>query len=304
MDTSVSLLDGRELSIRDIESELNAGKELWTYSCDEFTGEIKPGLISWAGVTHASAKVIKLTLDNGETITCTPDHKFPVYDRGFVRADELTIDQSMIPLYRKKEQISKHKKLDYEQIFDNASKKWKYTHRMVHQFVELEEFIYKNAGDFSVTHHKNHNRFDNSPDNLVRMSWEDHAIYHADTGFSEDAQKLGTIAAAAKLAYIKENDPEQYSKCIEAMSNRWSSWWTNMSEEEYRCFCKKVSAGINNYFTNLSPDQRETRAETSRKNMRKATDAFSLKSKTDAEFRENLNMKLRAAWSEEARNTQ
>jgi hypothetical protein len=96
MDTKVDLLDGRALSITDIETELSNNKTLWTYSCDPLTGKIVPGLISWAGVTQESAQVMKLTLDNGETITCTPDHKFPVWTKGFVEAKDLIIGESMI----------------------------------------------------------------------------------------------------------------------------------------------------------------------------------------------------------------
>lgn len=133
MDTKVSLLDGRELSIRDIEAEMNEGKSLWTYSCHPKTGAIIPGKISWAGVTQKSAEVMKITLDNGETITCTPDHKFPIYNKGFVEATDLKEDDSLIPLYRNKKNINCNESAlkHYEQFFDNADKKWYYTHRMV-----------------------------------------------------------------------------------------------------------------------------------------------------------------------------
>lgn len=96
MDTKVSLLDGRELSIREISDEMSNGKTLWTYSCHPITGEVVPGLITWAGVTQKSAQVMRITLDNGESIVCTPDHKFPIKGVGFVRADELTTDTKLI----------------------------------------------------------------------------------------------------------------------------------------------------------------------------------------------------------------
>jgi hypothetical protein len=100
MDTKVSLLDGRELTISEIEAEMKDGKQLWTYSCHPSTGEFAPGLISWAGVTQKSAKVMKITLDNSESIVCTYDHKFPIYDLGFVEAKDLAVGQSMIPLHK------------------------------------------------------------------------------------------------------------------------------------------------------------------------------------------------------------
>jgi hypothetical protein len=103
MDTKVSLLDGRELTISEIEAEMKDGKQLWTYSCHPSTGVFAPGLISWAGVTQKSAKVMKITLDNGESLVCTYDHKFPIYDLGFVEAKDLVVGQSMIS--RQKESV-------------------------------------------------------------------------------------------------------------------------------------------------------------------------------------------------------
>ena len=207
MDTKVSLLDGRELSIADIKYEMDQGKILWTYSTNPENGEVVPGVISWAGVTHESAKVMRLTLDNGEQITCTPDHKFPVYGKGFLRADELSINESMIPLYRKKENISEFKKLDYEQYFDNKSKKWIYTHRMVADYLRddvVEEYIYEsNDEGFSVRHHKDFNRHNNDPQNLCFMGWKDHQKLHSDYGFSREAGLLGTEAARNKKLNIK-----------------------------------------------------------------------------------------------------
>jgi hypothetical protein len=192
MDTKVSLLDGRERSIAEIRDEMETGKELWTYSVNPETGKVAAGLISWAGVTQKSAEVMKLTLDNGEEIICTPDHKFPVYGKGFVRADELLENESMMPLYRKNEQISKTKKLDYEQYFDNESKKWVYTHRMVANELkgsEVKNFVYESNDDgvYDVRHHVDFDRYNNDPSNLVFMGWNDHQKLHTDNGFSRES---------------------------------------------------------------------------------------------------------------------
>jgi len=196
MNTKVSLLDGRELSIANVRDEMDEGKTLWTYSADPETGKVVPGLISWAGVTQKSAEVMKLTLDNGEEIVCTPDHKFPVYGKGFVRADELSEQESMIPLYRKNENIGPHKKLGYEQFFDNESKEWKFTHRMVADTLrdcEVFEYVYKENTNsvFDVRHHIDCDRFNNDPSNLCFMGFWDLKTLHQDKGFDEESQKLG-----------------------------------------------------------------------------------------------------------------
>ena len=205
LDTKIPLLDSRTLNILEIEKELSEGKELWAYSCNPQTGSIEPGLITWAGTTRINTQVMKITLDNGESVTCTPDHKFPLPDGVKVEAKDLIIGQSMIPLYREKKFISKNKKLDYEKIFDNEEKKWKFTHRMVRDWLKdneiLESYIFEiDKSDKNVCHHKDYNRHNNSPRNLVMMSWKDHSLLHSHLGFriNKEAQMLGTAASKEK----------------------------------------------------------------------------------------------------------
>lgn len=189
MNTKVPLLDGRTLSITEIAKEYEEGKTLWAYSCDPVSGEFVPGLISWAGVTRKNASVMKLTLDNGKSIVCTPDHKFPVWNKGFVRADKLSVGESMIPHYTKHNSITEGKKKEYQQIFQNNTGEWQYTHRLVsewkdqnhlpNKFIFNEEYA-KNG--LHVVHHQNINRFDNTPENLVRMNSKDHISWHHSSG--------------------------------------------------------------------------------------------------------------------------
>lgn len=96
LDTKIKLLDGRDLELSEIIKEFEEGKQNWVYSCDPETGKMYPGPITWAGVTRKNADVMKITLDNGSEIICTPDHKFPILGKGYVPAEELMIDQTLI----------------------------------------------------------------------------------------------------------------------------------------------------------------------------------------------------------------
>jgi intein/homing endonuclease len=109
MDTLIPLLDGRILTLSELTNEYIAGKDNWTYSCNPITGKIVPGLISWAGVTQKSATVLKLTLSNGNTIICTPDHNFPIINVGKTEAID-TFNSTIIPFV----------KTEKEEIFDVA----------------------------------------------------------------------------------------------------------------------------------------------------------------------------------------
>lgn len=95
LDTEIYLLDGRCLSLNDIIKEFESGKKLESYSINPKTGEIVPGKITWAGITRKNTEVIKITLDNGESIVCTPDHKFPTRFNGKKEAKDLSIDDSL-----------------------------------------------------------------------------------------------------------------------------------------------------------------------------------------------------------------
>ena len=81
-------------------------------------------------MTKANAEVISVTLDNGETIICTPDHRFMLRDGSYKAAAELTPDDSLMPLYRK---ISDKREpgitIDgYEMVWDPRSDSWLFTH--------------------------------------------------------------------------------------------------------------------------------------------------------------------------------
>lgn len=185
MDTKIPLLDGRTLTLQNLMDEYEQGKQNWVYSCDPVTGKFVPGPVSWAGITKRNAEVVRVTFDNGESVVCTPDHKFPVWGKGFVEAQDL-VGESIIPGYRRKSSIYKGGK-EYDQIFKNDTKKWEFVHREVSHWKNenglKEEMLYDQSyaeENRQTIHHKNCNNLDNSPGNLVLMNRYDHLKYHAE----------------------------------------------------------------------------------------------------------------------------
>lgn len=313
MDTLVPLLDGRELTIAQISDELQTGKQLWAYSCEPKTGKIVPGLISWAGMTQKSAKVMKFTLDNGKTFICTPEHKFPVYDSEFKRADEFKVGDSFIPLYRRKKARASNSS-EYEQVFDNSSKTWKFTHWVVAD--ELKDTVVNyhihdetiSNGLYEVRHHVNFDRFDNSPNNLVWMSILDHLKLHGDL-------------SAARLNSMKEKSPVEYDNYCKKLSDSGKSVWDSLTDEQklkiktrllstnWGCLTPKqhvartqlLSKKLKASIAALSPEEREKRAENSRKAFKLANVAFNEKMNSDPEFYEYVVSKRMEYWTPENR---
>jgi intein/homing endonuclease len=172
MDTKVPLLDGRTLALSEITEEFNKGERLWAYSCDPNTGKFQPGIISWAGVTRKNEKVVKLTLDNDKTITCTLDHKFPVWNKGTVEAKDLQIGDSMIPFYSKE-------KNNYTQIFENESSQWKFVHELVSEWKDENHILneYNHKDNDKTIYHVDCNICNNVPENLMKCDIDNDREY-------------------------------------------------------------------------------------------------------------------------------
>jgi intein/homing endonuclease len=178
-ETKVDLLDGRSLSLEEIKTELEAGKSLWVYSVDPETREMKPGKILWCGPTRKDADLVRVTLDNGKTFDTTPDHKWMLRDGSWCQAGDLKPGTSLMPLYKR--QKSMNGGATYEQVFDPATGKWVWTHRLVtDRSGVVEAHPSSLAEGKSVVHHRDINRFNNNPDNLIVMGYDAHRQLHVD----------------------------------------------------------------------------------------------------------------------------
>ena len=252
LDTRIPLLDGRTLPLSEIISEWdNGNRNLWVYSCDPKTGEFTPGMVTWAGVTRKDTEVMKITLDNGEEIISTPDHKFVHRTNGFVPANELKVGDSLMPFYSKK--TNYYKNSDYQQIFDNKTQKWVWVHKEVAKFHKgnivnettyLDE--YKCEPHLTI-HHINFNRFDNSPHNLTFMNGKDHIKFH---------YKHQDIAAKAFSEKYKNNP--NFAKRVRKQLNEGNKKFHNKmnSDPEYKELIRsKQKESINKFFNELSVEE-------------------------------------------------
>jgi len=183
LDTKIKLLDGRDLELSKIIEEFKEGKQNWVYSCNPKTGEIVPGPITWAGITRENTQVVRLTFDNGESVICTPDHKFPIISKGNVEAQDLKIGESMIPHYERK---SIKEPIGYTQVYDNKYKKWKYVHKLVVEYLKPHGVIKERLNDEKylcekkiTIHHKDFNKLNNDPFNLVLIDDKDQFMYNS-----------------------------------------------------------------------------------------------------------------------------
>ncbi|MBA3531941.1 MAG: hypothetical protein H0T73_08490 [Ardenticatenales bacterium] len=124
-DTLVALADGRALSFKDLVEEQAMGKEHFCYTIRRDSRIGLERLIN-VRITKRDAEVIRLTLDNGETIICTPDHRFMLRDGSYKEAASLISDDSLMPLYRKLSSTAdKGITINgYEMVWDPSTQNW------------------------------------------------------------------------------------------------------------------------------------------------------------------------------------
>ena len=203
--TKVPLLDGSERDMVELAAAFERGEEQWIYSTDlSREGALTPGKVVWAGKTRCDAQIVKVTLDNGESIKATPDHKFIRRNGEFVEAGSLKPGDSLMPFRRRVSDKKVGDTLDgYELVYDPAAKRSFYTHRVV-----AKTLLGKVVGDGRVTHHVDFNPLNNSPKNLQLMEWEAHLALHREAGFNG-----GNAVAAARRA---DPDLDQRMRAVAA----------------------------------------------------------------------------------------
>jgi len=178
-DTLVPLLDGTDQTMESLE-----GSTVWVYSYDIESGFVVParGTVKKTWDTYTLVRVV---LDSGAVINCTPDHLFLLRSGVYKEAQHLRIGiDRIMPLNR-------HYPMNggYEGI------SWKDSHkRPTHRVIA--EYVYGDVLDTdNVVHHLNENKIDNRPENLSVMTKREHASIHGREvdDYKRSAMSEGTI---------------------------------------------------------------------------------------------------------------
>jgi hypothetical protein len=98
-DTQVRLLDGRSRTFEQLVAEYGDGRSFHVYTIRD--GKISVGVGRSPRLTKKQAEVVAVTLDNGRTVRCTPDHRFMLRDGVYREAKDLSVGDSLMPLYTK-----------------------------------------------------------------------------------------------------------------------------------------------------------------------------------------------------------
>ncbi|OQX70916.1 hypothetical protein B6D52_03085 [Candidatus Parcubacteria bacterium 4484_255] len=100
-DTKVQLVDGRALDFGGLIKESEKGKRNYVYTFNPESEKIEITEIKNPRLTRKNEQIIEITIDNGERIKCTLDHRFMLRNGRYKHAKNLKLGDSLMPLYRK-----------------------------------------------------------------------------------------------------------------------------------------------------------------------------------------------------------
>ncbi|MCD5417119.1 hypothetical protein LR021_01945 [Candidatus Bipolaricaulota bacterium] len=165
-ETKIKLLDGTEKSFEEL-AKLPPDEVFYTYSVDQ-NGRIVVGEGRNARITRRNASLMELVLDNGETVRCTPEHRFLLRDRTYKQARDLTAGDSLMPGYFDTAPI-KEELNDCLRVKQPLTGQWEFVQRLADEFNSHNGCVSRFKGPF-VRHHKGFNRWNNLPRNSERMA--------------------------------------------------------------------------------------------------------------------------------------
>ena len=117
-DTKVALVDGRNISFKQLVEEDKQNKKNFCYTIKE-NGSTGIEKIENPRITKKNVEVIKIILNNGEEIICTSEHKFMLRDGNYKEAKNLTKEDSLMPFHKRISKIGGRITIDgYEMVWD------------------------------------------------------------------------------------------------------------------------------------------------------------------------------------------
>lgn len=139
------------------------------YSYNHATGRVELKTVQNVYRSGNDVPVWKVTLDNGESVVVTPNHKFMKRDGTYCEVRDLHVGDSLMPF---NERTSKGTLSGRKQIYRNDGS-WEFAYKMV------GEWKWGQIPKLHQIHHKDLDKMNDDPDNLELLTISEHYKIHS-----------------------------------------------------------------------------------------------------------------------------
>ena len=202
-DTRVALANGTCPTFSELKEQYGSRGVFYVYSMGPEGVRISPARNS--RVTRRAAVLVEVLLDNYQVVRCTPDHLFMTLDGDWIRADSLTPDVSIMPLYRNR--VSAGGWAGYERVWCPIREERVLTHHLAHGEVVKGSHI----------HHIDEVKHNNDPRNLEALTHKEHVRKHATERWATTQKAMRTGHA---LHYAEQSNRDAQASRVSAL---WAS---------------------------------------------------------------------------------
>lgn len=274
-DTLVVLANGDSVPIKDL-----VGKEyFYLYSYDIKNRKTVVGKGHSARLTKKDADIVEVTLDNGNKIRCTPDHKFLMKNGEYKEVKDIEPSESLMAAYRKR--FKGDFLCEGYKMICSPGMAFRMEHYLADDY-NLENDFYK-LEQGNIRHHIDFNKDNNSPENINRVTHEEHNYIHKDLTSARMKVDNPMFNQETVDKVIKTNRESGKSKRIsEAMSKAQAElakegkahWQTKEWKEEKARIMKKtmkhlVETGNHHSINKAKENKHHWQTEKHSANMRK-----------------------------------
>jgi hypothetical protein len=228
-DTQVAVADGRGyVSFKEL---ADVGKDVPVFTLDE-NGIVRSAMMRRPRLTGENVAVYKVTMDDGNVIRATENHKFPLKNGDIKTVGELVVGDSLRTMVKFDSQLWSNKN-SQEYTFIRSGKNTRAEHRVIAEHHHNVDLV-GNSNQITV-HHVDYNAKNNSPENLQVMTVESHTKLHRDRMLGENNPVHAILSSDYADEYRKkiseavtgENNPNYSGITNEQLYNH--ALWLTMS---------------------------------------------------------------------------
>jgi len=222
-DTRVALVDGTSPTFAELAARPTADP-VFGYGIGPF-GRLMVTDLHAPRLIGTGEEVVRVLLDDGSHIDCTPDHEFLTRSGLMIAAAALKAGQSLMPLYRK---LSR----GYEKVYQPLTKHHIDTHVLADEW-NIRNGFYE-AGEHEHRHHVDHDRRNNSPFNICRVPAADHLAIHNATYYGPGFDQISHGQAVSTAMNARLADPVWAAGFSARMAAQQKDFWSDPRNESRR----------------------------------------------------------------------